>query len=1219
MDSSTDELIYTNSDETANASENLYQKRNNRRQKAINSRTRSTSKEQELIETAESASFVKDRNSFNGYNYPTPDKSNGYSYPTPDNKPEKVTESYEFVTPQKIKEQKGYDYSAPERNSFKLPPSIPSQESKNGFFYEPKPFNTRPTIRTETFASTVGRLRATDQTTTRPPMTTTARPQVPSTVASTTIARRGSTTYQSSLKTEGNGKTFQNRIDTANSVINNVYRTTTVSYDAQKINTYSTARRSNLKTKETPFYTPTIPTSFNRTPSSTIFITSTTTEIPTSTKATNTEIVQHALDMMESLKELDIQSLIGEEAEKYSGQRAGLEVPPSSGPNALHSLALYFANNDNNNTKRALDPSAGNSFLPRQGRIDDIASVFLSDKTVTKYESLFPSERQTQKTESTTFKYETTELNSRSGSDEIENDLDAQHSRNPILSAAGTPQLRELAQVFTHALSAYLQDPEQFRKILSEIRPTEPPAIQSNEIEYNSRIQAPNKNELLMQESSYNSRATTTPQTPKSEDLEIFDFSDVTLSTRGRETTTEPYDAATTTEPSYISTTYYPIVTETLPQPSSNLADKTPASRLLSESLEKTANEILYSRTSKSLIDSGVPVVNNLIADEINEEFIASTKYPYEADEDNKDNGENDYFPVSRVSNSNLKPYGFDVKPENSLPITDSYPTALADTQAVPLQWGDEITTFKPIESNDYPTVFPELLPPHSSDNNTRVFRIPSNDFLPPNDESDESLQHAQSQSFVNAQNNIYTESKKSKTYFDYLNYDQNYDVVGTTRFGDKLTTTEVPEATTIRGHYVTHSLPSTTTTFNPTTTFIPTTTDYPLTTSAPDSIRTTFPDTGRFTTDSKTTLSYTVFLDPLTINDGLMDSLEDRTVTPSPNTYLPRNEFSSTEIFSTDPTTIPSTQRKAKSYDTTPLTIRFNGEESIVAEPMQKKANDMFGNLNETQVNHLMNVMKKADENKVVRRLILLLIQTCDDDDHNRTIEESRTALLNALIGMDNLDNVKNINEIKIINTRRGKSVRTITTTPIPITTYKSADHNKFTSSSETGNSKESEDIIASTISYFEPTTYRNLYNERETTFESRSNFDDAETTTQEPFVSYTETEVPTEIPTTTTTTSTTTTTTTTAAPDTTTIILPIAAKSRSRSITSKPKFRLKATASTNLRANSINNRVQKSLGSNDEFVAESSQKPTAEHKHADARALELLRSLYSLASRWG
>lgn len=40
-----------------------------------------------------------------------------------------------------------------------------------------------------------------------------------------------------------------------------------------------------------------------------------------------------------------------------------------------------------------------------------------------------------------------------------------------------SPDLRELAQVFSRALSAYLENPEQFRKILTEVRPTEPPSL----------------------------------------------------------------------------------------------------------------------------------------------------------------------------------------------------------------------------------------------------------------------------------------------------------------------------------------------------------------------------------------------------------------------------------------------------------------------------------------------------------------------------------------------------------------------------------------------------------------------------------------------------------------------------------------------------------------------------------------------------------------------
>jgi len=41
-------------------------------------------------------------------------------------------------------------------------------------------------------------------------------------------------------------------------------------------------------------------------------------------------------------------------------------------------------------------------------------------------------------------------------------------------------ELRELAAVFTRALTAYLDDPENFRKILAEVRPTEPPVAKAS-------------------------------------------------------------------------------------------------------------------------------------------------------------------------------------------------------------------------------------------------------------------------------------------------------------------------------------------------------------------------------------------------------------------------------------------------------------------------------------------------------------------------------------------------------------------------------------------------------------------------------------------------------------------------------------------------------------------------------------------------------------------
>lgn len=523
------------------------------------------------------------------------------------------------------------------------------------------------------------------------------------------------------------------------------------------------------------------------------------------------------------------------------------------------------------------------------------------------------------------------------------------------------------------------------------------------------------------------------------------------------------------------------------------------------------------------------------------------------------------------------------MKPENSTPINDVYPTSLADTQAVPLRWGEELTTIDPQTTEIYPTVHPELLPPFDI-NGTDVLNIPSNEIQLPNEEADEHLHTQQSQSFVSSRNNIYTEIKKSKNYNDYLNYNEEF-LLGTTNFGEKITTTtEIPQtSTTIKGHFVTKSIPVTTTSTPETTT------DY-STTSNSDSIKTTLSDSGPFNSNYKTTVSYTVFLDPLTINDGLMESGEESTVTPSPNTYLP-NDSTSTDDSNQISTTPVTTQRRGKSsFATTPLTIRFADDETRIIEPMQKRANEMFGNLNETQVNHLMNVMKKAEENKQVKRLILLLIQTCDGDDHNKTLEESRQALLNALIGMDNSISNENRSEIKIINTRREKSLRTTTTTTteIPITTYRSVNHEKYTSSESI--SKELDDAEQTTSSF-----------DQTTGFPSRANFESEATTieipTTEPEVATTETP------------STTTTTTTTEQP----ISLPI--NTRTRSIESKPKFRLK-TASSKTSSGSV--RHQKSLGAHDEFVAEPSQ-TSIEHKRADARALELLRSLYSLASRWG
>lgn len=77
-------------------------------------------------------------------------------------------------------------------------------------------------------------------------------------------------------------------------------------------------------------------------------------------------------------------------------------------------------------------------------------------------------------------------------------DLQSEHSSGLVQSNSPKPQpaaqksadVRDLAQIFSRALSAYLEDPEEFRRILSEVRPTEPPSSNSFKSETEDEVLA---------------------------------------------------------------------------------------------------------------------------------------------------------------------------------------------------------------------------------------------------------------------------------------------------------------------------------------------------------------------------------------------------------------------------------------------------------------------------------------------------------------------------------------------------------------------------------------------------------------------------------------------------------------------------------------------------------------------------------------------------------
>lgn len=1135
----------------------------------------------ESQEVAESASFVVDRqNNFNGYHYDPPKTSVDFkTQPLAQNSTRsEISHNQSVSSIANNNTFAGYTYDQPDQKSRLL-------ETAN--------------VRQDATSSTKNTLKDT--------------------------ARRGSVNYQNrGTPTRQERKQNIHSSPTPNSLVTEEGKSTISMVIGRNPSTYTTARRLETS-RTTPFYTPTVPSVpslIYRAPTVQSNIeTETETAMPTTTPSTPS-VSEHAMEMIRTIHELHLDNPRPtiESERPILTARPGLIIPPSSGPDTLHSLALYFATavdnlmtNPENQTSTSVPLRAAFENLDVQiGNVTKISSSHVSNDTQDQYEKLFGIENEE------LVSHSKSELSSRMDTSDdtkftsSDNDLDTEYSNNPVLAAAGSPQIRELAKVFTHALSAYLHDPSTFRRVLSEIRPTEPPIPTGNDILSNriGRTDDFNKGTgpTYLPTVATTAATATTSFISTTEDFEVLDFSDVTLSTAKKELN-YPSTTPSTTNP---TTTDYPstmtnadiessTVLSNSIQESLNSADRVPASRFLTEQLLKSP-EHREPKQLETTTDS-----NNPFALEINGGLVMSTTFPYYQDdsrESSKQSSEDSsYFPAKDPleSRSLLKPYGHDVN-RNSSHINDTYPTALSDIQAIPLKWGEEITDdYSTQTTTEYPASLSfELLPPSSVQ---KGFALQAKETLHPTiDEND--LQRAQSQSLV-ASGNELLNGQKGKSF-----------TTVAPRFGDRTkgTTTESPTITTaINGHFITH--------------------DYRSTESSVTQTKSTIPDTGKFSPNQWSTLAYTVFLDPLTINDGLMDTkLKD--ATPSANTYLPKQTTpylpsTTTSLPPTTITNIPETRalfnqirdndgvREGKflSSSTYPTTLQ-DEQPAGYMEVMQKKANEMFGNLNDTSATHLLNVMKKANKNKTVRKLILLLIQTCDDD-YNTTVEESRTALLNALIGMDGkIDDESDFQVINARPNRRGKSIARFegnsvteaTSTETPITTFRRPLFGLSTTiapqylfESTTNNESPRTTTVTTSNPFFEDfsTTafprereaygiYFRTDNEYSTTAEGLYS---PETTDQSTVTAFDEITTTTFTPTTTPTTS-------TSRPTTTT--------------TNKP--------SVNRTRSSQSRRIAKDL---DDLLGQSSQpidpNGSRTHKNSDTRALDLLRSLYSLAGRFG
>lgn len=1097
-----------------------------RRSKAVN---RDTSKETQ--ETAASSSFVGSQNDFNGYHYREP-TNNKFTLAS-----EKRTSSA-LTSSVSTEETTSSTTRAPSTTTKSTSTRTNGGNSNNdatftGYHYLP-PERTSRRLETTRAPLPVTILPANDGTTTVQPLT------------DTTTLRNGN-----GQRTTGSGFTVKSTEPLARAT-----RPPPLIRNTPPPALINRIRPDTSRT--TPFYTPTIPT----------IITSRYTAAPTVTLNADENlptpsplsVSEHAIEMMKTLQELKLDTTV-EPTQSSDGEyeklRPGLVIPPSSGPDALNALAIFYATANDN---LALNKTTDSTKLPgledldvQIGNVSRLSSTLVSNSTAQKYETLFGIDSSKEMRDEAI-----SDINSSLTAPSSGNDLETEFSSNPILAAAGSPQIRELAQVFTHALSAYLHDPLTFRRVLSEIRPTEPSAQKSTEFLTNriGRTDEFNKGTgpTYLPTASTLSVTATTSGTPTTEDLEVLEFSDVTASTNNKETTpstTDPStrDSTTTIAPdtttiissttrSGLSTTHTKILKQSLTH-----IDHVPASRILTEALENKANGRVGGTNREGSTESSNP-----LAMEINGGLVATTNFPYLQDEDDNSNSTG-YFPIKDrnqqdENNKRLhKPYGHGVKPANSTPIYD-HSSHESSTDS-----SEDITS----TTTDYPaaSLSFDLLPPATIN---KGFTLPLNDILPPVDDND--LQRAQSQSIYGNGNDISLRGAKTAKLIDSASAQK--------------ATSKPAEATTVRpvnGHYITQTIPPST--------------------IAPEKLtRTTLPDSGKFSTSPWSTLAYTVFLDPLTINDGLMQ-VNDGTITPSPHTYLPKSTQTPSLVEVSQSATeslrdLADADRRGKAATST-----ISPTSPDYMEVMQRKANEMFGGLNETSADHLMNVMKKADKNKTVRRLILLLIQTCDDD-YNTTVEQSRTALLNALIGMDG--KVDEENEVQIIKSQRANGPRsaksiaapslqntisdapTTSSTSIPITTYHRPIQDVLNRS---GASSITSQYVPTTVA----TTTAAITEPDDSSYKSTI-FDSSETETT--------TNYPTTV---------------TDSPTT----------YRTAFTTYSPN-----TGSRRSPASSVG-RVSKDLDRYLGQVNPAELEIDPNHKHSDTRALELLRSLYSLAGRFG
>ncbi|KMR04523.1 cuticular protein analogous to peritrophins 1-j precursor [Lasius niger] len=563
--------------------------------------------------------------------------------------------------------------------------------------------------------------------------------------------------------------------------------------------------------------------------------------------------------------------------------------------------------------------------------------------------------------------------------DDDDDDLEIEQSEGPLNGAkrSNNTKLRELAQVFTHALSAYLQDPDTFKKVLTEIRPTQPSATTTDGDQYETTTLYPTTAE------EYSS-------VTKEKD-EVLDFSDDTDASRRRKpstvfsTTLQPPTTTDRSHSAYYTTPYdeYYSTSET------RRPIYYPSTTLLPPGTSSYESEDYVESSTQN---------GNTFAFEVNRAFTTTT-------DENRDKISDSHNKTART----FQPYGKNVKPKGATPISNYAASSTLASFQQPVgttssSWSRGSAGDRPIRST---TPLSRSKPSYDTASTTvQPFRIRYYDSTTTSPEdrktSPESLVTARSSYVNDVTPYTATVVRATSGKPTGASSTRRPNSLNNDHWTSSPMVTQLWETTVfVDPRHINHGLQSTVDVARSPTTdnTIGEETEPPVaatTTRSP----TLFTDVDLDgTTEARTTTST-----PSPWQWATNGNDSPVTFTLLPTTFAAENTATPTPLITTRSsitTTITSsvTSTNSVSRDNLASTLlpfaanAFNATENEVI-----KAQEMFGKLNETSSNTLMRVMKQADSNETVRQLVLLLISYCNGP-KDKTTEQEREQLLDALL----------------------------------------------------------------------------------------------------------------------------------------------------------------------------------------------------------------------------